>query len=234
MKQQIRTYLARRLRVPEIPFALERLKKQGFEPPVIFDVGAYQGDFARDCLHHWPQAEIACFEPQQHKVIELEQWAATRTGIQVFPVLLGAQEQAEVILHEAETASSVLSEQRGPHHREVRHRMTTIDAVVAERFSRKPPRFLKLDVQGYEMEILKGAEQTLPQVEVLLAEVNLLDIHQGVPLMAEMLGWLNERDFVAFDICGLTRRPLDDALWQADMLFVPHNSPLRSDKRWNR
>jgi hypothetical protein len=44
--------------------------------------------------------------------------------------------------------------------------------------------------------------------------------------------WLNERDWVAYDICGLTRRPLDGALWQADFMFVPCNSPLRNDKRW--
>ena len=45
-------------------------------------------------------------------------------------------------------------------------------------------------------------------------------------------GWLAERGWVAFDICGLTRRPLDDALWQADMLFAPGTSELRRDKKW--
>jgi len=33
-------------------------------------------------------------------------------------------------------------------------------------------------------------------------------------------------------VCGLTRRPLDQALWQTDMLFVPQQSALRADKRW--
>jgi hypothetical protein len=47
-----------------------------------------------------------------------------------------------------------------------------------------------------------------------------------------LIAWLNERDWVAYDICGLTRRPLDQALWQADLIFVPRNSPLRADKRW--
>jgi len=65
-----------------------------------------------------------------------------------------------------------------------------------------------------------------------LAEINLLDIHQNVPLLAEVVTWLSDREWITYDICGLTRRPLDQALWQADLIFVPRNSPLRADKRW--
>ncbi|MEH1792137.1 hypothetical protein [Nostoc sp.] len=43
---------------------------------------------------------------------------------------------------------------------------------------------------------------------------------------------MNVIGLLAYDICGLTRRPLDQALWQADLIFVPRNSPLISDKRW--
>lgn len=52
--------------------------------------------------------------------------------------------------------------------------------------------------------------------------------------MSEVIAWLAERDWVIYDICGLTRRPLDRALWHADLIFVSQNSPLRSDKRWSR
>lgn len=64
-------------------------------------------------------------------------------------------------------------------------------------------------------------------------EVNLIDIHEDVPLLAEVTGWLKERGFVAYDICGLTRRPLDDALWQADIIFVPEDAEPRQNKRYD-
>ena len=110
--------------------------------------------------------------------------------------------------------------------------MTTIDEIVLNHFDGKSPEFLKLDVQGYELEVLKGAEKSIKGVQVILAEISLLDIHQNVPLLAEMVKWLSDRDWIAYDICGLTRRPLDQALWQADFIFVPCNSKLREDKRW--
>lgn len=59
LKQKIRTQLAHRLGVPEIPFALQRLSAAGFQPKRIFDVGAYRGDFVVSCQHIWPQSKIA-------------------------------------------------------------------------------------------------------------------------------------------------------------------------------
>lgn len=55
-----------------------------------------------------------------------------------------------------------------------------------------------------------------------------LDAH----LPSDPVMWLGARDWVAYDVCGLTRRPLDNALWQADLIFVPRTSELRADKRW--
>jgi hypothetical protein len=50
--------------------------------------------------------------------------------------------------------------------------------------------------------------------------------------MHEIVAWLAERDFVAYDVCGLARRPLDDALWQTDIIFVRKRDPLRRDKNF--
>ncbi len=110
--------------------------------------------------------------------------------------------------------------------------MTTIDQIVDEYYSGKSPEFLKIDVQGYELEVLKGAERSLSGMSAILAEINLIDIHENVPLLAEIVQWLDARDWVVYDICGLSRRPLDQALWQSDFIFVPRHSPWRSDKRW--
>ncbi len=232
IQSKIRKYLVRRLGVPDIPLALERLSGVGFQPNQVFDVGAYKGDFAQYCLRIWPNAKVNCFEALEDKVNQLQQLASRNSAIQVFPGLLGAETRDKVPLHKAETASSVLVEQIPQNFPVTYQPMRTVDQIVQEHFGGSPPDLLKLDVQGYELEVLKGAEKSLPKMQVVLAEVSLLDIHQNVPLFAEIVAWLNDRDWVAYDICGLTRRPLDKALWQADLIFVPRNSPLRTDKRW--
>jgi FkbM family methyltransferase len=234
LRARVREWLNRRLGVPTIPLALDRLKAAGFSPRTIFDVGAYQGEFTRYCLERWPAAQVACFEVLPEPVQALDQLAAQDPRVRVFPMLLGAQRQEAAPFHESETASSVLSEQI-PQNFPVRHYpMRTVDGVIQESFQGTAPDFLKLDVQGYELEVLKGAERSLIGMQGILAEINLIDIHQGAALLAEVTRWLDERGWAAYDICALTRRPLDKALWQADMIFVPRNALLRASKAWSR
>jgi FkbM family methyltransferase len=230
VKDKARTYLSRRLGMPEIPNALERLARCGFNPARIFDVGAFRGDFARLCLQIWPDAQIFCFEPLPSRVKQLTDLASRFPAVQVIAGLVGAAANDRVAIHEMETASSVLEEHFEQGAAISFHPMRTIDQFVQAQSA--PPDLLKLDVQGYELEVLKGAEQNLSNMQVILAELNFLDIHKGVPLIAEVITWLDQRDWVAYDVCGLTRRPLDQALWQADFLFVPRRSPLRANKRW--
>ncbi len=231
-KRILRQYLVRRLGAPDFADSLERLKANGLSPATIFDVGAYRGEFALMCRRVWPGAEIACFEVLEDRVAGLERVARETGGLRVFPTLLGAAGHEGVALHVCETASSVLPEhfEQGFPTRE--YPMRTVDEVVATDFGGRAPALMKLDVQGYELEVLKGSVAALSGMQAIVAEINLLDIHRNVPLLAEVNGWLSERGWVAYDICGLTRRPLDRALWQADFIFVPKSSALRSDKRW--
>lgn len=135
-------------------------------------------------------------------------------------------------MHSAETASSVFEEHTAQNFPKIECSMTTLDRLMNTDFSGKRADFIKVDVQGYELSVLQGAEETLSSASALLLECNLLDIHQGVPLVHEIIGWLAERNWFVYDIAALTRRPLDGALWQTDLVFVPDNSPLRADKRW--
>lgn len=232
IRSKVRNFLARKLGVPEIPTALERLLKNGFQANTVFDVGAYQGDFARTCLHLWPRARVFCFEALSHKLQELKLLAERHHNVVVVPGLVGANARDNIPLHEVETASSVLSEHVAQDFPVSYHAMRTLDELALLHNNNAAPDLLKIDVQGYELEVLKGAEQILPGIQVILAEINLLDIHQNAALLADTIAWLHQRDWMAYDICGLTRRPLDGALWQSDMIFVPRDSTLRRDKRW--
>jgi len=231
LKNAMRKRITRHYGVPEIPLALERLRSMNFSPAHIFDVGAHSGEFAKLCRRVWPGAKLTCFEVLPHRVAELRAWSATDGNADIIPCLLGAEPRNAVPFHEMETASSVLEEHFSPHVPVRPYPMTTIDEVVANS-GLQPPTFLKLDVQGYEFEILHGAKSTLSRIEVILAEVNFIDIHRGAHLFDDLIAFLRDIDFVAYDICGMHRRPLDSALWQADFMFVPRQSYLRADKRW--
>lgn len=62
------------------------------------------------------------------------------------------------------------------------------------------PEFLKIDVQGYEIEVFKGAEETLKSVLVLRTEVMFNPMYIGQPLFGEIDAFLRARGFRLWDI----------------------------------
>ncbi len=222
----------RRLGVPTMGSSLDRLRHALPGLGRACDIGAYRGDFTQELLARWPGLEVTCLEPLDARRDELARRFAGRSRVHVRGELLGATSGREVDFATLETASSVLREHVDQTMPRVRRTTAALDDLVAAGAVPGPLELIKVDVQGYELEVLRGAERCLASAQVLILELNLLDIHVGVPLIHEVSQHLALRSFVMHDIAGLMRRPLDAALWQVDAVFVRTDSPLRADKRW--
>jgi hypothetical protein len=107
--------------------------------------------------------------------------------------------------------------------------MTTIDALMAAG-SVKQPQVIKVDTQGYELSILRGAVKTLPKVSVLLLECWLYRGYGSqTPLLTEIADWLRSINFRLWDI-GDTYRGEDDSLATVDCVFI--NTQLGLTPSW--
>jgi hypothetical protein len=88
----------------------------------------------------------------------LQAFTETHDGVEFAPALLGPAAAQSVTFYQAETGSSVLRDPGNGSAQPAAMEMTTLDALVrATPFERAD--FLKLDVQGYELEVLKGADR---------------------------------------------------------------------------
>jgi FkbM family methyltransferase len=105
-------------------------------------------------------------------------------------------------------------------------RATTVDQELAS-MNRAAPLLMKVDVQGAELSVLAGAEATLKKCEVVILETTLFNTFMDGPLFHEVVAYMAERDFCVYEITGQLYRPLDGALMQVDVVFVPRNSALR-------
>lgn len=212
---------------PNMEFGLAGAAKRGVLPKTIIDVGAFEGDWSRMVRKIWPHSCILMFEANTQKRVRLSA-VADAIGASLFFELLGAEDDAEVSFNVMESGSSILSE-RSPLDRTVEARkLRRIDSVLRDLVG---PVFLKIDTQGYELEVLKGAQFVLPLVQVILLEVAIIEINEGAPLLHEVLAFLKSMGFVTYDILEFHRRPLDQALNQIDILFVREDSPMAADKR---
>ncbi len=222
-----------RYEMASVEVSLRRLRALGFRPANIVDVGAFQGTWTQMVKGIFPDAAVLMIEAQPAKEQILETVSAQYNGEVDYKIsLLGPEARDDVPFFELQTGSSILPEQSSIQREVKRYAMRTLDEIVAERIPSKVD-FLKLDVQGYELEILRGSQNTLQGVEVILMEVALLEVNRGAPLVDEVLNFMKQRGFVVYDICSFIRRPLDDALWQSDFLFVHEGSSFRQKKTFD-
>jgi FkbM family methyltransferase len=208
---------------------LVQLARNGFQPQVIYDIGASTGEWARMVAGIWPQARIFGFEPNAADQPALEQTRRELPNFSFRRCFLGPAEKT-VRFHSAGVATSVLdpSNLAAPADEAP---MLTIDRLVAER-QIPPPDFMKTDVQGYELSVLGGASDALAPCQAVLLEVSFFRFLPGSPLADEVIRFMRDAGFVWYDIVGCLRRPFDDALAQMDLLFVREENPLRASGRW--
>jgi len=148
-----------------------------------------------------------------------------RSRSEHFITLLGAVKNDAVTFYKLGTGSSVLPELSTVEREVVTLHMDTLDNK-AESAALQVPLLLKLDVQGFELEVLAGGRRTLRLSEVVIMEVSLLPCNDGGPLFADVIAFMKEEGFVVFDFCGQHRREGDKVLVQTDVAFVRNDSRL--------
>jgi len=212
---------------------IQHLKKLGFYPDIIFDVGASNGRWTRKCLEIYPEAQFFCFEPLEENKPALTSLCIDHSNVNYWQGCLGSK-QGSAILNADGSGSSILNGHIGnPYGTQVESNVETLDNLIQQKKYLQPD-LIKLDVQGYELEILKGAMKTLKNVQAIIAEISFFSFQEGMPILHEVVGQLSTYGFVAYDILSVNIRPLDNAPGQTDMLFLKENHFLRDSNKWGR
>jgi FkbM family methyltransferase len=213
---------------PNMTWGLKTMAARGFNPRTVIDIGAYEGEWSVTAQDIWPSSKVIMVEPNSEKTAKLQAVAAKLNG-EVFVDLLGATNGKEVQFNVMETGSSVMSERSEAPRKIETRALRTLDSLALDVDA---PGLLKIDAQGYELEILRGSNATLKQIEAVLLEVAVIEINEGAPLLHEVVAFMKERNFVAAELADIHRRPLDGALSQIDVIFVRENSKLLTDRRF--
>ena len=205
---------------------LQHMARLGFQPQTIVDVGAASGAWSRMAAAIWPNAHLVGFEGNRTNEPHLERTRRDLPQFDYHLCFLGA-EPGTVTYANRGAQTSLYTGAAGTNTADMR----TLDACIEEGHAPQP-QLLKLDVQGYELEVLEGAREVLSRCEAVLAEVSFFHFHPEMPTADDVIAYLKERGFVVYDTMGLLRLPEDDALGQMDFMFLRADHPLRGLRVW--
>jgi FkbM family methyltransferase len=183
-------------------------------PLTVLDIGARGGLDQRwnsflDSIH----AVLAEPDPEEAARLERALKAQGLRDVRVIPKALGSRQGAATLYLTRNPECSSLYRpneawlERFPDVdrfrvvRELPIELDTLDAQIAARgWAGQPCDFIKIDVQGYELEVLRGGEQALGACLFVEAEVAFHPIYEGQPLFPEIEQHLTSRGFQLLDL----------------------------------
>ena len=209
---------------------LLNLRAAGFVCTGAIDVGAYHGEWTKGLRSVW-NVPLIMVEPQASCRLLLERFASKANRVAThleFCALGKAAGTVDFILEETNSRMDQSGGAGGkPSMRVTVKTLGELISVYPEKFN-----LLKVDVQGFELDVLEGAGELLQQFEVIILEVSIIRIGP-VPTFYEVMQYMDGKGYRLYDFLPMYYRPLDNALWQGDAFFVRNDSPLVSSLSWN-
>ncbi len=214
---------------------LHKLKRNGFDPKLVVDVGTSNGEFYNECRKVFTNAEYLLFEARK---IEETTIAETIKDIEPKPTLyfdtLLGECQKTVPFYSMTAGSSVYSENTNFPRSVEDKEVNRLDKYLVEKYfvpdTQFPmPAFLKIDTQGSELDILRGTTLCIDLFEVIQLEVALMEYNIGAPNVGNVHNYMNNKGFVLYDFGPAFCRP-DGAIFHMDWIFVAKRSKLVEKK----
>ena len=180
---------------------LAKLRESGVEPKVIYDIGACVLHWTNEASRIWPEAEIVAFEAmdsteflyQERKMKYHIGVLSNETGKEVEFYQNDIHPGGNSYYKENEVVNpDTVNYFNDTHKRKLK--TVTVDAVSnLKRFPK--PDLVKMDVQGAELDVLKGSVETLKDVKHVILELQVVEYNKGAPLKDEVIAYMAEQGF---------------------------------------
>jgi len=222
--------------IGEINLFLEDIHARGFAPRGIIDVGANKGEWTNMALSIFPNTPVLMIEPQD----EMERFLSeiTKTTPNCHFIKAGAGRKAGELVQTiwGDLAGSSFLPPPNPElvqaGKQRKTRVITIDEALTKDYPHFKPDLVKLDIQGFELEALSGAETLFGKTEIFILEASLFSFMPSQPIVREVISFMAAKEYELYDIPGRCRRPYDGALGQLDLAFVKANGIFRKVTDW--
>ncbi|WP_083967096.1 FkbM family methyltransferase [Methylosinus sp. R-45379] len=197
---------------------------------IILDVGANEGQFASEVLSFRPRQQIISFEPGSSAYQKLSAAARKCSSWTVAERMALGAESADLLLHVTENSqcSSLLAVAEGGPKLGTAFEVVGKEPVKVIRLDSYQPIcqandqlfYLKIDVQGYEIEVFEGCRGLLPRIVAVQVELSFKEVYAGQVFGLESIRNFLEDGFVVYGISNGWRDSSTGQLIQIDVFLI--------------
>lgn len=223
--------LARVTEPSEVNYGLDNffplMKRFGFAPRHIMDIGANRGNWTRAAIKYFPQAQYTLVEPQDELKVYIKdlvdrgyhlQWinagASDRPGM--LPLHIMNLDHSSTFLQLPRTQSESI--------RQIDVPIRTVNEIVAS--SGSPiPEMVKIDAEGLDLNVLAGASDLFGKTEIFLAEAS-VGQRDFSNTAKNLICAMADAGYRIIDITDLNRSRKDGVLWLCEFAFLQNESHL--------
>lgn len=207
-------------------FAL--LKRFGFAPKHILDVGANRGLWTREAMKFFPEARYTLVEPQDYLKAHIQdlveggrkiQWihagASDRAGTMALTIA-PSDGSSTFMMTEEQARSCGLQQIAVP--------VKTLNEIAASAGGDGLPDMVKIDAEGLDLRVLGGASKLLGKTDIFLVEAMVCAGYENS--VAEVIKFMAGAGYRLVDITDLNRSPRHGVLWVCELAFLRKDSEL--------
>ena len=200
---------------------LRNLEKKGYIPDIIFDIGAHHGNWTLECLKIYPNSRYVLVEPIEYSELNI---LKRLNNIRVFNVILN-ENNIEVDWYELKNTGDSIFKEKSKHFTDcigLKRQSITLNTLLEKKkgITENCNKILiKIDCQGAEMPILKGASDIYDKINFIILELPLFGkYNENVPNFLEHIKFMDSIGFVPYDI--IDNHYINEFNMQVDMLFI--------------
>jgi len=217
---------------PSMNGALMHVKKFGFTPNVVLDIGAALG--TDPLLEIFPESNHFMVEALEEFIPKLED-VKQRMANASFLIAAVTSENGPITInvHPDLVGSSIYLEDEDSSVNGIPREVPAYKLDdLCSKYKLKGPYLLKIDVQGAELDVLKGAEKTLMDTEYVILEIAFFNFFNDGPKPHHYIDFMKRHGFVIYELFDLQYRPLDGAMSQVDIAFVKEDGIFRQQQHY--
>ena len=204
------------------------LKKKNYNPNFVIDVGCGYGEWTKKSLKYFKSSNYLLFDGDEKNEDKLKHLSSKYKNIKYMICILSNKIKT-VKYYKNGYGSSVYVEKNNLGHDIISSETTTLFDQLPLSDLYNQNNLIKLDVQGYEIDILNGLKEKINLFNVIILEVSVVEYNKNAPLFYEVHTFMDKNNYKLYDLCDFKRLGKENSfLIQFDAIFIKSDSVL-----WN-